>query len=170
MDENIVLIGFMGSGKTSVGIRLSKGLKKEFIDMDDFIEKREGAKVSEIFKTKGEAYFRELEKDLCVRYSEPKGKVIATGGGVIKSEENVTNLKKGGIIIYLKCSSKQIAHNLRNDNSRPLLKVKDKEKKIAELLAQREPTYRKCADIIINVTNIDLNKTVEVIKHKLKLD
>ncbi|MFR7510805.1 MAG: shikimate kinase [Muribaculaceae bacterium] len=95
-DKNIVLIGFMGSGKTSVGKRLSLVLKREFIDTDDFIEKREGMTINEIFKEKGEEEFRKIERELYKRFSTPKKKIIATGGGVIKNSANIANLKKGG--------------------------------------------------------------------------
>ena len=101
MEKNIVLIGFMGSGKTSVGKRLSMTLKREFVDMDDFIEKREQLTINEIFAQKGEPYFRGLEKELCERFAAGGRKVIATGGGVVKNAENMANLKKGGMIFYL---------------------------------------------------------------------
>lgn len=164
MEKNIVLIGFMGSGKTSVGKKLSMELKREFIDMDDFIVKKEGMSVNDIFEKKGEIYFRNIEKQLCLRFAEPKSKIIATGGGVIKNDENVANLKKGGVIIYLKSEPKQIAHNLRHDNSRPLLAGGNKLGKITKLMAEREPTYNKCADLTIDVTNIDIDETLEKIK------
>ena len=107
-DKNIVLIGFMGSGKTSVGKRLSLVLKREFIDTDDFIEKREGMTINEIFKEKGEEEFRKIERELYKRFSTPKKKIIATGGGVIKNPANIANLKKGGVIVYLKSSPEKI--------------------------------------------------------------
>lgn len=168
MEENIVLIGFMGSGKTSVGKKLSMTLKREFIDMDDFIENKEGMSINDIFSTKGEAYFRGLERELCKRFSQPKSKIIATGGGVIKNGENVANLKKGGIIIYLRSNPKSIAHNLRYDNTRPLLAGGNKEEKIAELMAEREPTYNKCADVIIDVSNLNIDETLEKIHNLIK--
>ena len=161
MDKNIVFIGFMGCGKTSVGRKISLKLKREFIDTDDFIEKREGMKISEIFDKKGEAYFRGLEAELCQRYSQPKSKIIATGGGIIKNSENLTALKKGGIVIYLKSTPKQIAINLKHDNSRPLLQVANKEAKIAELMEARRPLYEKYADVTIDVTNIDIDDTID---------
>ncbi len=164
MERNVVFIGFMGSGKTSVGKRLSMDLKREFIDMDDFIVQREGMSVNEIFENKGEAYFREAERELCERFAEPKSKIIATGGGVIKNDKNVANLKKGGIIIYLKSTPKQIAYNLRFDNTRPLLAGGNKEEKIASLMAEREPTYNRCADVVLDVSNIDIDETIERIK------
>ncbi|MDO4299775.1 MAG: shikimate kinase [Clostridia bacterium] len=168
MEKNIVLIGFMGSGKTSVGKKLSMDLKREFIDMDDFIVNKEGMSINDIFKKKGEAYFRSLEKELCKRFADPKSKIIATGGGVIKNDENVANLKKGGIILYLKSTPKQIAYNLRFDNTRPLLAGSGKEEKIARLLEEREPAYNKCADIILDVSNIDIDETLEKIKALIK--
>lgn len=164
MEKNVVLVGFMGSGKTSVGKKLSMDLKREFIDMDDFIVKKEGMSINDIFEKKGEAYFRGIERELCIRLSEPKSKVIATGGGVIKNDDNVANLKKGGIVVYLKSSPKQIAYNLRFDNSRPLLVGGNKEEKITSLLAEREPTYNKCADVIIDVSNLNIDETIEKIK------
>ena len=143
-DKNIVLIGFMGSGKTSVGKRLSLVLKREFIDTDDFIEKREGMTINEIFKEKGEEEFRKIERELYKRFSTPKKKIIATGGGVIKNSANIANLKKGGVIVYLKSSPEKIAQ-------------------IRELLAQREPFYNKYAEITIDVSNYDIDHTVDKI-------
>ena len=169
MSKNIILIGFMGSGKTSVGKRLSIKLRREFIDMDDFIEKREGMTINEIFAKKGESYFRELEKEICKRYGERSDKVIATGGGVIKNPENMKNLKKNGIVCYLKASPEKIADNLKTDNTRPLLNVENKLEKINELLAQREASYLKYADYILDVSHIDPEESCSRIMEELKL-
>jgi shikimate kinase len=158
--SNIVLIGFMGSGKTSIGKRLSLRMKWEFIDMDDFIEKREGMSINEIFAQRGEQYFRDIERELCQRFSEPKSKIIATGGGVIKNAGNMADLKKGGVVIYLKSNPETIAYNLRNDDTRPLLRCDDKLGKIRELLEQREPTYKKYADITIDVSKLNMEDTL----------
>lgn len=166
--KNIILIGFMGSGKTSVGKKLSMKLKREFIDMDDFLEKREKMSITDMFATIGEAGFRALEADLCKRFDAPKDKIIATGGGVIKSPSNMANLKKGGVVIYLKSTPAAIAFNLQYDNTRPLLQVEDKEAKIAELMEQREPLYKKYADITIDVSELELDDTVDLIIKKLK--
>lgn len=161
--RNIVLIGFMGSGKTSIGKRLSIKMRWEFIDMDDFIEKREGLTINEIFATKGETYFRNTERELCKRFGNAKCKIIATGGGVIKNEKNVKDLKKGGVIVYLKSTPETIAYNLRNDNTRPLLMCEDKLGRIRELLEQREPVYQKYADITIDVSDLNLEETLNTI-------
>ncbi|MGN1317629.1 MAG: shikimate kinase [Lachnospirales bacterium] len=166
---NIVLIGFMGCGKTSVGRKLSIRLKREFIDTDDFIVKREGMSINEIFNTKGEDYFRNLEMELCKRYSQPKGKIIATGGGIIKNDKNVENLKNGGKIIYLKSTPEQIAINLKYDDSRPLLQGGNKEEKIAAMMEERRPLYEKCADFTIDVTDIDIDKTIDEIIRLMKI-
>lgn len=169
MNENIILIGFMGSGKTSIGKRLSMKLKREFIDMDDFIEKKEGMTINEIFATKGEAYFRNLEAEICSRYSKAKGKIIATGGGVIKNPENMKNLKAGGVVYYLKSSAEKIADNLKNDNSRPLLNVQDKKAKIMELMAEREELYLTYADRILDVSDSNPDNSCNKILEEMKL-
>ena len=121
MEKNIVLVGFMGSGKTSVGKRLSAVLGRGFTDMDDYIEKKENLTVTEIFAQKGEPYFRALERELCAEFAAGGGRIIATGGGVVKDAENVAALKRGGIIFYLKSTPEQIADNLKYDNTRPFL-------------------------------------------------
>ena len=107
--------------------------------------------------------FRKIERELYKRFSTPKKKIIATGGGVIKNPANIANLKKGGVIVYLKSSPEKIAQNLKFDNTRPILQVDDKEAKIRELLAQREPFYNKYAEITIDVSNYDIDHTVDKI-------
>lgn len=170
MEKNIVLVGFMGSGKTTVGKRISMAIRREFIDMDDFIEKREGMTITEIFAQKGEQYFRGLEKELCTRFALGGGKVIATGGGVVKDAENVKNLKKGGIIFYLKSTPEKIAENLKNDNTRPLLAVEDKAAKIAEMMREREAYYNACMDVEIDVSQKEIDRTVtEILEYVQKI-
>ena len=110
-----------------------------------------------------EEEFRKIERELYKRFSTPKKKIIATGGGVIKNPANIANLKKGGVIVYLKSSPEKIAQNLKFDNTRPILQVDDKEAKIRELLAQREPFYNKYAEITIDVSNYDIDHTVDKI-------
>ncbi len=170
MDKNIVLIGFMGCGKTTIGKLMSNLTGKNFIDMDDYIVEKEGISINEIFEKKGESYFRNLERELCVKLSEKDNKIIATGGGVIKSEENVENLKKGGTVFYLKSSSKKIASNLKNDHSRPLLAGGNKEEKIEKLLEERKELYKKCADVIIDVEKLAPKEAVrEILDYMNKL-
>ena len=98
-DKNIILTGFMGSGKTAVGRILAEKLNVEFVDMDDLIEREQKMSISEIFSRFGEKRFRKLEKEVAGRVSQGKNQVIATGGGVVLSSENMANLKMDGIII-----------------------------------------------------------------------
>jgi len=150
MGKNIIMVGFMGSGKTTVGRILAKKLGYEFFDTDKYIEKKEGMTITEIFAQKGEPWFRNLELQVAREISESENKVIGTGGGMVKNDEIMRLLKAGGIVVYLKASAGKIAYNLRNDNSRPLLAGEDKFAKIKSLLAQREHLYIKAADITIN--------------------
>lgn len=159
--RNLILIGFMGVGKSSVGKELSLMLKRELIDTDTYIEAKMRMSISEIFESFGEPYFRGLERELCQSLSERRSKIVATGGGIIKNADNIENLKQGGIIIYLKSYPENIAYNLRYDNSRPLLRVDNKLKKISELMAEREHYYNEYADIIIDVSNIGIRETLD---------
>ena len=119
-DKNIVLIGFMGSGKTTISKLLSKKLKREILDIDSLIEKNTAMRIKTIFKKYGEEYFRDLETKTVKSISNVKGKIISTGGGVIVREENIKNLKKNGIIVYLKNSFETSKKRLEGKKNRPL--------------------------------------------------
>ena len=147
--NNIVLSGFMGSGKTTTGTKLAKLLKMEFVDLDRWIEQKENTTVAEIFAKKGEAYFRALETQAAKILGGEKGKVIACGGGTVLKEENVLALKQNGKIFYLSVDAESIKSRLKGDTTRPLL-AKDTESNIASLLKIREPIYRATADFIID--------------------
>ena len=165
--KNIVLIGFMGCGKSTLGSRLAYKLKYSFVDSDRRIEDEMKMSINEIFEKYGEQYFREVEKDVIRKMSKIDKQVIATGGGVIKDCENVEELKKKGIIVYLEATPEHIYSNLKNDNSRPLLQGGDKLQIITDLLKQREGLYNKCADIVINVNDSTINDTVDNMIKKL---
>ncbi|MBI4823232.1 MAG: shikimate kinase [Nitrospirae bacterium] len=147
--KNIVLTGFMGTGKTEVGKELSIRLGFTFIDMDEKIVKKEGMPITEIFKTHGEPYFRDIETNIIKNISKQKNVVISTGGGAVLKEENMSSLKEHGIIVWLKASPESILKRTANDSTRPLLQVNDPLKKIKELLAYRTPFYEK-ADIMVD--------------------
>ena len=165
MDKNIVLIGFMGSGKTTYGKVIAKAFDMEFVDTDEFIEKVEGNDVRSIFRQKGEEHFRAIEKTVAESLSKRKGLVVATGGGIIKKEENVKALKSTGIIVYLEASPEKIMENLEGDLSRPLLEDGDKFEKITKLLKERCPLYEKYKDVkfTVGTDNIE-NNTKKLIK------
>ncbi len=155
MDKNIILCGFMGSGKTVTGKALAKKLDMEFIDLDKFIEEKENMSVSDIFELKGEAYFRTLETKFSKVLGKSGGKVIALGGGTVVNPENTRYLKVNGDIYYLFVTADTVKSRLKNDTSRPLIQ-KDKENAIENLLKKRENIYKSASDHII-----DSNSTVD---------
>jgi 3-dehydroquinate synthase len=166
----IVLTGFMGTGKTSVGRELSRKLGYQFIDTDVLIEEREGRPISLIFKEEGEDYFRSIEAVTVKEVSQKKNVVIATGGGVIKNRENVKNLGSGGIIFWLKTEPEIILKRVMTEGGkRPLLEVEEPLKEINRLLAERVPLYEQ-ADASIDTSYITPEETAQEIIEMLCLD
>jgi shikimate kinase len=157
--KNIYLVGFMATGKTSVGRELAKELGKDFFDLDDLIEQREKMRIVEIFQQKGEPYFRKLEKEAIIEVSSKKDLVVGCGGGVIVNEENLANLKKSGLVICLKADMDIILERSKASEQRPLLIVEDPRSRIAELLNKREPFYNQ-ADYKIDTTNLKIKEVV----------
>ena len=150
MRKNIVLCGFMGSGKSTIGRLLSEKMGMRFIDTDTYIEQKEGMTSSEIFAQKGEEYFRELELKVCKELSGLRATVISTGGGTLLKDANVKELKKSGMVFLLNVSSNTVLQRLKNDTSRPLLQRDDKEKAVKMMLSQRIPLYNRAADYVID--------------------
>lgn len=152
-EKNIVLIGLMGAGKTTVGKLIANKLNFPFIDIDDEIEKKENIKIAQIFKEKGESYFRQLETAIIKEVSSLKSHVISTGGGAPVSQININNLKQNGIIFYLSSSIEVLYERLSNETgNRPLLYDNDPKIKLENLLKQRERYYLK-ADYTIKTDN-----------------
>ncbi|MDI6786509.1 MAG: shikimate kinase [bacterium] len=160
--KNIVLFGFMGTGKSSIGKILAERLDMSFLEMDEIIEKENKMTISDIFEKYGEAYFRELEKDLIERISKNNSCVISTGGGVVLNEENVELLQKNGILISLMAKEEVIYKRVKNETHRPLLKTKNGLQKIREILNHRRPFYEK-AGFCIDTSNMSKNEVVEKI-------
>jgi shikimate kinase len=166
----IVLTGFMGTGKTSVGKALSHELGYEFVDTDVLIEKREGMAISLIFKKKGENYFREVEEATVEEVSRRSQVVIATGGGVIKNKKNVDNLGRRGIIIWLKADPGIILKRVMLEGGkRPLLDVQEPLDEINKLLSERLTLYQQ-ADISVDTNYITPRETAHEIIELLGLD
>lgn len=159
---NIVLVGFMGTGKTSVGKKLAKELKMDFLEMDEAIEKEAGMKISEIFARFGEEAFRKKERELVRKLAELDNLVISTGGGVILNQKNVKDLKKNGVLICLSATPSVIYDRIKDEVHRPLLNCKDPQKRIEELLEYRAPFYAR-ADHAINASNLTIDEVVEEI-------
>ncbi len=146
--KNIYLVGFMGTGKTTVGKILAKRLNKEFLEMDEVIEQKSGKKITEIFKLHGEAHFRKLEKELLRNIANKENLVVSCGGGIVCDKENLAILKKTGIIFSLTASKERIYERTEKCKDRPLLNVSDPLKKIEELLALRTPCYKQAHYLI----------------------
>lgn len=163
--KNIVLIGFMGSGKTSIGIRLSYRMRRAVEDTDKLIERRMGKKISEIFETEGEDYFRDLEtktlKDLIDRLQYH---IITVGGGTPVREENRKLLRELGTVFYLKASPESIYQRVKNDRSRPLLQCENPLERICSLMKAREEAYESCADIILDTDKMSIEEIMDAIE------
>lgn len=168
MKKNIILIGFMGAGKTDVAMGLSKRLGIPVIDTDSMIEKEQGMSISEIFAKKGEPYFRDLETALLKSLSNAEGNVISTGGGMVLRDENVKALKSLGPLVLLSARPEVVMLRLLGKTDRPLLSGKDRQKKIEKLLLERRPIYEKAADLAVDTSDISVDDAVEKIANFLK--
>lgn len=145
---NIILTGFMGTGKTTLGRLLAKRIGYVFIDTDSLIEEQIGQTITELFQTQGEAVFRKLEAELVEELAQKEGLVIATGGGLVLNPKNVATLSKTGKIICLTASSEEILARISNQKGiRPLLQEKDPQAKIIELLQHRAATYQQFSQL-----------------------
>ncbi len=160
--QNIILIGPMGSGKTTVGKQLAKRLRLDFVDSDHMIEERCGVSISTIFDIEGEEGFRKRETKMLAELCEQSGVILATGGGAIVSEENRILLRKG-FVVYLKTSIEtQMARTQKNQN-RPLLDNVDAEEKLKQLMAERGPLYEQEADLVVISGDRVVSKVVDEI-------
>ncbi|MCX7819473.1 MAG: shikimate kinase [Kiritimatiellae bacterium] len=138
---NLVLVGFMGTGKSAVGRRLAERWGRRFLDMDVMIEQREGRTIPEIFRDSGEPYFRRLESALAAELATPCSLVIAAGGGIVLNPENIAHLGRGGVVVCLLASPEAILQRVATDMHRPLLQAPDRERRVRELLEARRPFY-----------------------------
>lgn len=147
--QNIALIGFMGTGKSTVGRYVAEQLKFEFLDTDALIEQRSGKKITEIFAQNGESAFRQLEAQLVAEFAARTHTVISTGGGLPTNPANLVSLKTHSLVICLWASPERIYDRVREQSHRPLLHDPDPLNKIRSLLTTREPFYKQ-ADVLIN--------------------
>ena len=142
-DKNIVLIGFMGTGKSTVGKLLAKKMSRAFVDIDHRIEEKEKRTISEIFEKEGEPHFRQLEKEMIRDAAAHSGQVITTGGGAVLDPENFKALKSGGFLVALIASAETIFERVKRTKHRPLLASGDPMADIRKLLAVRAPIYEQ---------------------------
>lgn len=166
--RNIMLIGFMGAGKTFTGRELARIMGMRFIDMDEIIVKKAGMSINEIFSRYGEERFRDIETEVLKEISDKDGMVVGCGGGVIVKDRNLPLLKKAGIVIFLKASPEVIYERVKDDNSRPLLNVDDPIRRIKELLARRMDRYLNVAEITIDTDGKTPLEVAEEIKQVLE--
>lgn len=167
LKNNIILIGPMGSGKSSIGKKLSKMMKFNFVDTDSLIEDSTGVDIPTIFEHEGEEGFRERERNILQEISEYKETVIGTGGGIIISEKNRTTIKNMGFVVYLTASVRELVYRTEHDKNRPLINNNDDdaENKIKKILKDRKEYYEKTSNMIIST---DIYDTVKISKIIIK--
>lgn len=167
--QNLVLIGFMGSGKTSVGVKLSYRLQVSVEDTDKLIERREGRSINEIFADDGEEYFRQLETELLGELAGKSGsRIYSVGGGTPVKTENRGLLKRLGKVVYLRVSPETVYERLKNDSTRPLLQCVDPLGRIRQLMEERREAYEACADIVIDADEMDMESILKRIVEEME--
>ena len=166
--NNIILIGFMGTGKTSVGKKISNTLKMAFADTDLLIEKKEKKTISQIFEVSGEDEFRKMETELLKEMvKNTQNTVISVGGGLPIREENRKLLKELGIVVFLQADAQTIIERLKDDNTRPLLQSGNVFEKVNRMLAERNPIYIDASSFSINTSQKNVIEIAEEIEERI---
>ena len=167
--ENVILIGFMGCGKSTVGRKLAGAFGYEFLDTDDLIEAQQGKKISDIFAEEGEEAFRQMETDLIKQLKEEaKKKVIATGGGMPMREENRKLLREVGTVVFLEAKIETILERLQNDTTRPLAAGDDREKRLRPLYEKRSPIYKEAAEVVVDTEGKSFYGIIQELEQYMK--
>lgn len=168
-NQNIILVGLMGAGKTTVGRALAKRLKRSFVDSDHEIEARTGVRIATIFELEGEAGFRSREAEVLAELTGRQGIVLATGGGAVLDPGTRHLLRQRGTVIYLCASVEDLWRRTRHDRNRPLLQTEDPKARLQTLFDARDPLYREVAHLIVNSTDQNVNRLVSQIETHLHL-
>lgn len=167
--KNIILIGFMGAGKTTVGKLLSKEKGMKFIDTDERIEAEQGKSIPDIFEEYGETYFRDLETDLLKRMQEDtKNAVISVGGGMPVRECNRRLLRRLGCVIYLSATKQTILGRVQNDGSRPMLNGDSLEARVERLMKEREVLYKQAAHLDIRTDRRNVFQVAQIVEQETR--
>ncbi len=166
--KNIVLIGFMGTGKTATAKGLAERLNMRYVSTDAMIEEREGVAISDIFLKDGEPRFRDLETKVAKDVSKDSNTVVDAGGGIVLKDENIKALRNGGILVALTATVDKILERTKGRTHRPLLNVPDPRARIEELLKIRAPFYAK-SDFTIDTTDLTIDETIKKVIKILKL-
>jgi len=165
--RNIFLIGPMGSGKTTIGRHLARMFDLDFYDCDHELERLTGASVNLIFDLEGESGFRVREHQLLEQLTAKSGVLIATGGGVVCSEENRRMLRSKGLVVYLKTSIDHQLKRLEKDRSRPLLQADDRVQRLKDLAQVRNPLYDATADLVFTTRNSSVYATAKALSNAI---
>lgn len=160
MNGNLILIGLMGAGKTTLGRQLASELQLDFHDSDQLICERTGVSIPTIFELEGEEGFRHREKTVINELVQLNNIIIATGGGTVLNAENRYKLRKNGYVIYLHAYPQILLSRIQNDKNRPLLQVEDPLLKLQQLYVQRDPIYRETAHLIIEANDSCTTQTI----------
>lgn len=164
MKTSIAFIGFMATGKSTIGKRVARRLGKKFIELDSYISEKAGKEIPAIFAEDGEITFREMEINAIKDIYKEKNQVIACGGGAVLNKINIDRLKEEAVIICLTASPEILIQRAgRAKDSRPLLNTSNRQKTIKELLDYRQPYYERAADITIDTSDIDINQAIETV-------
>ena len=166
--KNIVLVGPMGCGKTTVGRQLASKLNQDFFDTDHEIINKTGVSIDHIFDIEGEKGFRRRESEVLESLCDMNNIVLATGGGVVLLEQNREVLKSAGVVVYLSSSVEQLLRRTAKSKTRPLLENSlDRKKTITEIVNARDKYYREVATIVIDTTGKKLNEVIDIIMNDL---
>lgn len=166
--HNIALVGFMGTGKTSVGHLVAGQLHFQFADTDALIEHRAGASITAIFARDGEDAFRTMESQVVAELASSRRTVISTGGGLVKNPQNLTSLQSHSLVVCLWASAETIYERVRAQTHRPLLQCPDPLERIRALLAEREPFYRR-ADILLSTEYRHVREVAQLVVNQFRL-
>lgn len=158
--QNLILVGFMGCGKSSVGHHLHRELKYPHIDTDHLIENRTGTTIPEIFETKGEQHFRDMECQLVAEllHAKPQCHVISTGGGLPLREDNQLSLQKLGFVVWLDAEPDAIYERVCRNSNRPLLQTENPKETVLKLLSERSPVYEKTSHVRIKTDRLNFDE------------
>ena len=166
---NLVLVGMMGAGKSTMGRVLAKHTGRRFVDSDVEIQNRTGVTIPHIFDVEGEGGFRQRESSVIEEILEANNIVLATGGGAILAEYNRTLLQSSGIVIYLQANVNELWQRTRHDKNRPLLQTENPHAKLTELFEQRDPLYRQIADVVIQTGKQSVHTLMLQLVDKLEI-
>ncbi len=164
----VYLVGFMGSGKSTVGRLVARRLGWEFVDMDGLIEEREGRTVGEIFAAEGEKGFRRKEKALLGEIAAGERLVVATGGGVVLDEDNRLTMRRSGVSVYLRTPSTVVWSRIRDEGGRPLLEVENPYERVCELMRERQHLY-ELSDYVVDTEGLPPDEVADRVLYKLGL-